>query len=117
MRELIDEIFARHLSNPDLDVQADAVPLTLNDSDIMFTTDVFTVQPLDFPGRTIGSLAVHGTKAYADAIDVTMDLTAYAAEQVRQADHLTLTIRWRANRIAVVCRAIRSPAQGVSSGR
>ena len=27
MRELIDDIFARHLSNPDLDVQADAVPL------------------------------------------------------------------------------------------
>ena len=32
MRELIDEIFARHLSNPDLDVHADAVPLAAFDA-------------------------------------------------------------------------------------
>ena len=61
MRELIDEIFARHLANPDLDVQADAVALTLNGEEILFTTDGFTVQPLEFPGGNIGSLAVHGT--------------------------------------------------------
>jgi hydrogenase expression/formation protein HypE len=61
MRELIDEIFARHLANPELDVQADAVPLAVNGSELMFTTDGFTVQPLEFPGGTIGSLAVHGT--------------------------------------------------------
>ena len=61
MRELINEIFARHLSNPDLDIQADAVPLALPGSNIMFTTDGFTVQPLEFPGGNIGSLAVHGT--------------------------------------------------------
>jgi len=36
------------------------------------------------------SLAVHGTDAYADAIDVTMDLAAYATAQVQAADHLTL---------------------------
>jgi len=36
------------------------------------------------------SLAVHGTDAYADAIDVTMDLAAYAAAQVQAADHLSL---------------------------
>ena len=38
------------------------------------------------------SLAVHGTKAYADAIDVTMDLAAYAAQQVDAADHLRLVM-------------------------
>ena len=62
MRELIDEIFARHLANPGLDVQADAVPLPLNGHDILFTTDGFTVQPLEFPGGDIGSLAVHGPR-------------------------------------------------------
>jgi glutamate/tyrosine decarboxylase-like PLP-dependent enzyme len=36
------------------------------------------------------SLAVHGTKAYADAIDITMDLARYAADRVRAAEHLTL---------------------------
>ena len=62
MRELIEELFARHLGNPHLDVQADAAVLPLQPSgDLLFTTDGFTVQPLEFPGGNIGSLAVHGT--------------------------------------------------------
>jgi hydrogenase expression/formation protein HypE len=61
MRELIDEIFLRHLGHSGLDVQADAVPITLNGGEVMITTDGFTVQPLEFPGGDIGSLAVHGT--------------------------------------------------------
>lgn len=36
------------------------------------------------------SLAVHGTDAYANAIDITMDLAKYAAAKVQEADHLTL---------------------------
>ena len=61
MRELIDEIFFRHLGHSGLDVQADAVPISLNGGEVMITTDGFTVQPLEFPGGDIGSLAVHGT--------------------------------------------------------
>lgn len=62
MRELIEDLFARHLANPALDTQADAVRLDLDpDQEILFTTDGFTVQPLEFPGGDIGSLAVHGT--------------------------------------------------------
>jgi len=83
MRELIDEIFARHLGNPELDVQADAVPLALNGNEIMFTTDGFTVQPLEFPGGNIGSLAVHGTTndlAVAGAIPKYLSLNAFIEE-------------------------------------
>jgi len=83
MRELIDEIFARHLANPELDVQADAVPLALNGSELMFTTDGFTVQPLEFPGGNIGSLAVHGTTndlAVAGAIPKYLSLNAFIEE-------------------------------------
>jgi hydrogenase expression/formation protein HypE len=83
MRELIDEIFARHLNNPGLDVHADAVPLTLPGSDIMFTTDGFTVQPLEFPGGNIGSLAVHGTTndlAVAGATPKYLSLNAFIEE-------------------------------------
>lgn len=62
MRKLIEEIFAKHLSNDSLDINADAagitVPLGMNP---MITTDGFIVQPLEFPGGNIGSLAVHGT--------------------------------------------------------
>ena len=63
MRELIEDIFVHHLSNPSLDIQSDAVrlPFAATETDLMFTTDGFTVQPLEFPGGNIGSLAVHGT--------------------------------------------------------
>lgn len=62
MRELIDEIFAPALANEHLDVHADAVAVPLDrDGEIVVTTDGFTVQPLEFPGGDIGSLAVHGT--------------------------------------------------------
>ena len=63
MRELIHEIFARHLANPLLDTESDAAVLPWNtaDGELAFTTDSFTVQPIEFPGGNIGSLAVHGT--------------------------------------------------------
>ncbi|CAK0738537.1 Carbamoyl dehydratase HypE [Gammaproteobacteria bacterium] len=60
MRELITEIFARHLGNPLLNTNADAVMLPALDGDLMVTTDAFTVQPLEFPGGNLGSLAIHG---------------------------------------------------------
>src|ERR1700690_403974 len=60
MRELIAEVFARHLANPVLDTDADAVALPGLNGEIMVTTDGFTVQPLEFPGGNLGSLAVHG---------------------------------------------------------
>ncbi len=84
MRELIEELFARHLGNPHLDVQADAVVLPLNQSgDLLFTTDGFTVQPLEFPGGNIGSLAVHGTTndlAVSGAIPHYLSLNAFIEE-------------------------------------
>lgn len=63
MRELIHEIFARHLGNPLLNTDADAavLPWSAADGELAFTTDSFTVQPIEFPGGNIGSLAVHGT--------------------------------------------------------
>ena len=66
MRELIAEIFARHLSDPErdntLDVTLDAAPISLAEGGEPFmTTDGFIVQPLEFPGGDIGSLAVNGT--------------------------------------------------------
>jgi hydrogenase expression/formation protein HypE len=60
MRELIAGVFARHLANPLLDTDADAVALPPLDGEVMVTTDGFTVQPLEFPGGNLGSLAVHG---------------------------------------------------------
>jgi len=63
MRELINELFARHLANPYLDTGTDAavLPWDAGAGQLVFTTDSFTVQPIEFPGGNIGTLAVHGT--------------------------------------------------------
>ena len=97
MRELIERVFARHLSNPLLDVQADAVPLPTPDGEIMFTTDGFTVQPLEFPGGDIGSLAVHGTVndlAVAGATPLYLSLNAFIEEgmEVAQLERVIATL-------------------------
>lgn len=83
MRELIEEVFAEQLSASELDVQADAVPIDLNGGEAMITTDGFTVQPLEFPGGDIGSLAVHGTTndlAVAGARPLYLTLNAFIEE-------------------------------------
>jgi hydrogenase expression/formation protein HypE len=61
MRELVRDIFAQHFGNPELDILADAVCLLPADGALSVTTDGFVVDPLEFPGGDIGSLAVHGT--------------------------------------------------------
>lgn len=83
MRELIEEIFARHLANPQLDINVDAAHLPLPAGEVLLTTDGFTVQPLEFPGGDIGSLAVHGTVndlAVAGAVPLYLSLNAFIEE-------------------------------------
>lgn len=62
MRELIEDIFASACGTA-LDTQVDAAPLPLANPNAqwLITTDGFTVEPLEFPGGNIGSLAVYGT--------------------------------------------------------
>jgi hydrogenase expression/formation protein HypE len=83
MRELIDRLFARHLGNPELDTHADAALIHPPPGELLFTTDGFTVQPLEFPGGDIGSLAVHGTVndlAVAGARPCYLSLNAFIEE-------------------------------------
>ncbi len=54
------EIVARLGSGTALDLP-DAACVPLAASQALFTTDSYVVQPLEFPGGNIGSLAVHGT--------------------------------------------------------
>lgn len=62
MRDLIDGVFARALgSSLDTHVDAARLPFDNVEADWFITTDGFTVEPLEFPGGDIGSLAVHGT--------------------------------------------------------
>ena len=59
--ELVHDIFLPAFKNPILERLEDQAILTLNGTQLAFTTDSFVVKPLFFPGGDIGSLAVHGT--------------------------------------------------------
>ena len=61
MRRLIEDVFAKHLSNDLLNTECDAALLPEQTQRLMTTVDGFTVQPIIFPGGNIGSLCIHGT--------------------------------------------------------
>ena len=128
MRELIEEIFARHLANPDLaapelDILADAVPIALDGGEVLFTTDGFTVQPLEFPGGNIGSLAVHGTTndlAVAGAIPKYLSLNAFIEEglEIATLDRIIKTLAETAAEVGVkvVCGDTKVLRRGEGGG-
>ncbi|WP_094555761.1 hydrogenase expression/formation protein HypE [Synechococcus sp. 1G10] len=60
MQQLIDQELRPLYSDP-TQVLHDAARLKLPHGDLAFTTDSYVVQPLEFPGGDIGSLAVTGT--------------------------------------------------------
>ena len=106
MRELIEEVFARHLANDNLDVQADAVSISLDDGEVVFTTDGFTVQPLEFPGGDIGSLAVHGTVndlAVVGAVPKYLSLNAFIEEglEIALLERIIISLAGAAREIGV----------------
>ena len=106
MHELINELFARHLANDTLDVQVDAASLTLDSLEVVFTTDGFTVQPLEFPGGDIGSLAVHGTindLAVAGAIPKYLSLNAFIEEglEIAQLERIIISLASAAKQAGV----------------
>jgi hydrogenase expression/formation protein HypE len=107
MRELIDEVFARHLGQAGLDTDADAAPIDLGDGEVIITTDGFIVQPLEFPGGDIGSLAVHGTTndlAVAGGRPRFLTLNAFIEEglEVKVLDRLVASMAKAARHAGVV---------------
>jgi hydrogenase expression/formation protein HypE len=123
MRELITDIFARHLGNPLLDTDADAVALPHVDGDLMVTTDGFTVDPLEFPGGNIGSLAVHGVVndlavAGADPLYFTLSALIEEGLEIAKLDHYITSFARaaRQNRVAVVAGDTKVVRRGEGSG-
>lgn len=123
MRELIQTIFARHLDNPALDIHADAVCLPWHQSEMVITTDGFTVKPLEFPGGDIGSLAVHGTindLAVVGAIPRYLTLNTFIEEglEIVQLDRLiaNLATAAKAENVAVVAGDTKVVQRGEGGG-
>jgi hydrogenase expression/formation protein HypE len=123
MRELIAGVFARHLANPLLDTDADAVALPPLDGEVMVTTDGFTVQPLEFPGGNLGSLAVHGVVndlavAGADPRYLTLSALIEEGLEVEVLDRLiaSFAAAARENGVAVVAGDTKVVRRGEGGG-
>jgi hydrogenase expression/formation protein HypE len=59
--KLIEGLILPAFDNPALAPLSDASVVPFGDSKLAFTTDSFVVRPLEFPGGSIGELAVNGT--------------------------------------------------------
>lgn len=59
--QLIEQVFKKHFSNPDLDLMHDGAMLEVEKGRIAISTDSYVVSPIMFPGGNIGELAVNGT--------------------------------------------------------
>jgi len=59
--ELVENLFLPAFRNPALENLGDAAILSLPSGRLAMSTDSFVVQPLFFPGGSIGDLAVNGT--------------------------------------------------------
>ncbi|MGA2350593.1 MAG: hydrogenase expression/formation protein HypE [Terracidiphilus sp.] len=59
--ELVEHLFLPAFRNPELENLGDAAVLDLGSGRLAMSTDSFVVQPLFFPGGSIGELAVNGT--------------------------------------------------------
>ncbi|MGD0294248.1 MAG: hydrogenase expression/formation protein HypE [Terracidiphilus sp.] len=59
--ELVEHLFLPAFRNPELENLGDAAMLELGGGKLAMSTDSYVVQPLFFPGGSIGELAVNGT--------------------------------------------------------
>lgn len=60
-RRLVEGLILPKLANPILNRLSDSAIIDFGGRPLAFTTDSFVVKPLEFPGGSIGSLAVNGT--------------------------------------------------------
>lgn len=60
-RELVDDLVLHHFGNPVLNRLDDAAILDWSSEGLAFTTDSYVVDPVFFPGGSIGTLAACGT--------------------------------------------------------
>lgn len=92
-RRLVEGLFAPLLFGPLSEALGDAAHIQIDGAKIAVTTDSFVVNPLRFPGGSIGELAINGTVndlavsgARAEAIVVTFVLEAGLPTDVLEAE-------------------------------
>lgn len=99
--ELVEHLFLPAFRNPALENLGDAAVFELNAGRLAMSTDSFVVQPLFFPGGSIGALAVNGT---------VNDLAVSGAEPKFLSASFILEEGFPLNQLAAVVRAMADAA-------
>lgn len=105
-RDLIKNLFAKHLNNPILAPLGDSAVFELNGSRLALTTDSYVVKPVFFPGGDIGKLAVCGTVndlAVAGAMPLYLSCAVIIEEgfPLKDLEAITLSIKDAAHKAGV----------------
>ena len=106
-RDLIENVIARHFSNPVLSPFFDSGLLGRIDGEIAFTTDGHVVTPPFFPGGDIGRLAVCGTVndlavCGAKGIAISCGLVIEEGTQIELLDRVLASMRTAADEAGVL---------------
>ena len=99
--ELVEHLFLPAFRNPTLENLGDAAVFELKSGRLAMSTDSFVVQPLFFPGGSIGALAVNGT---------VNDLAVSGAEPKFLSASFILEEGFPLNRLAAVVQAMADAA-------
>jgi len=109
-RRLVEGLFQPAFSNPQLDSLSDAAIIDPPAGRLAMTSDSFVVQPLRFPGGSIGELAVNGTVndlAVSGARPLAMTATF-----VLEAGLSSEALRWEVTAMAEAARRAGVPIVG-----
>ena len=108
-RRLVEGLFAPLLFAPSSEPLGDAAHISVNGSKLAITTDSFVVKPLQFPGGSIGALAVNGTVndlavsgARAETLVVTFVLEAGLPTEVLEVEVRAMAKAAERARVAIV---------------
>ena len=114
--ELVEHLFLPAFRNPALENLGDAAVLDLGAGTLAMSTDSFVVQPLFFPGGSIGELAVNGTVndlAVSGAMPRSLAPASSSKKDFRSPSLPPSSIPWPRPRPPPACRS--SPATPRSS--
>src|SRR3984885_2381718 len=100
--ELVEHLFLPAFRNPALENLGDAAVFELGPGKLAMSTDSFVVQPLFFPGGSIGALAVNGT---------VNDLAVSGAEPMYLSASFILEEGFRLAQLAAVVQAMADAAR------
>jgi hydrogenase expression/formation protein HypE len=109
-RRLVEGLFQPAFSNPQLDSLSDAAIIDPPPGRLAMTSDSFVVQPLRFPGGSIGELAVNGT--VNDLAVSGARLLAMTATFVLEAGLSSEALRWEVKAMADAARRAGVPIVG-----